>query len=274
MANTLSKIPRLHVNMPLSEQLADALAKTIRNGSLGVGEKLPTESALVAQFGVSRTVVREAFSRLKTLGLIETRQGSGAFVKAPPAPEPQKLNLKPDGSVDAVLQMVEVRRALEAESAALAAGRASAHDKRAIKQAMVALDKAVAAGGDGVSEDVAFHAAIAQAANNPFLVSTLSYLNQFLEHATRVTRANEATKVSLEQDVRQEHMAIYQAIEAGDVKAARAAGTRHMVNAAKRISKADPLFWDLQGRELALKLRANLNASASKVKTPHKPPSK
>jgi hypothetical protein len=47
-----------------------------------------------------------------------------------------------------------------------------------------------------------------------------------------------------------------------------------MVNAAKRISKADPLFWDLQGRELALKLRANLNASASKVKTPHKPPSK
>jgi GntR family transcriptional repressor for pyruvate dehydrogenase complex len=111
-----------------------------------------------------------------------------------------------------------------------------------------------------VSEDVAFHAAIAQAANNPFLLDTLSYLNQFLENATRVTRANEATRADLEDAVRHEHQAILQAIEAGDIKAARMAGTKHMLNAAKRIGNADPLFWTSQGRALANRLRRDLNA--------------
>jgi GntR family transcriptional repressor for pyruvate dehydrogenase complex len=128
-----------------------------------------------------------------------------------------------------------------------------------IKQAMRTLDKAVASGGDGVSEDVAFHAAIAEAANNPFLLDTLAYLNQFLENATRVTRANEATRADLEEAVRHEHQAIIDAIDAGDVKAARSAGTKHMLNAAKRIGNADPAFWSSQGRALANRLRSNLS---------------
>jgi len=255
---TVPPMPRLQLGASLSEKLAEALETSIREGKLKTGEKLPTENALVEKYGVSRTVVREAFSRLKTLGLIETRQGSGAFVKAHPHTETVKLKLKPDGSVDAVLKVVEVRRALEAESAALAAERRTTKSLQKIKQAMRALDKAVANGGDGVSEDVAFHAAIAQAANNPFLLDTLSYLNQFLENATRVTRANEATRTDLEDAVRNEHEAILQAIEAGDVKAARQAGTKHMLNAAKRIGNADPIFWTSQGRALANRLRTDL----------------
>ena len=251
-------MPRIQLGASLSEKLAQTLEISIREGKLSAGEKLPTENALVVKHGVSRTVVREAFSRLKTLGLIETRQGSGAYVKTLPQPDASKLKLIPDGSVDAVLKVVEVRRALEAESAALAAERRSPTSLKRIKKAMQALDKAVASGGDGVSEDVAFHAAIAQAANNPFLLDTLAYLNQFLENATRVTRANEATRADLEEAVRHEHQAIIQAIEAGDIKAARLAGTKHMLNAAKRIGNADPLFWTSQGRALANSLRTEL----------------
>lgn len=258
-------MPRIQLGASLSEKLAQALEASIRDGKLSTGEKLPTENALVQRHGVSRTVVREAFSRLKTLGLIETRQGSGAYVKALPKPDTGKLKLIPDGSVDAVLKVVEVRRALEAESAALAAERKTTKSLQKIKQAMRALDKAVASGGDGVSEDVAFHAAIAQAANNPFLLDTLSYLNQFLENATRVTRANEATRVDLEDQVRNEHQAILDAIESGDVKAARLAGTKHMLNAAKRIGNADPAFWTSQGRALANRLRTNLSAKSAKT---------
>ena len=113
-------IPALRVGARLSEQLADALAVSIRDGQMSAGQKLPTEQALVERFGVSRTVVREAMSRLKTLGLVESRQGSGAFVMATSQAALEQLSLEPDGSVDAVIQMVEVRRALEAESAALA----------------------------------------------------------------------------------------------------------------------------------------------------------
>jgi len=255
----LDQIPALRVGVRLSEQLAESLAVSIREGNLPPGQRLPTESALMARFGVSRTVVREALSRLKTLGLVESRQGSGAFVKSS-APALEQLVLAPDGSVDAVIQMVEVRRALEAEAAALAAARRTPQDLRRIKAAVLALERAVGAGGDGVEEDVAFHTTIAEAARNPFLMATLAYLSHFLINATRVTRANEATRADFAQQVRDEHAAIVRAIEAGDVVAARFAGANHMVNAAERIGRADPGFWSKQGRQLADRLRAEFGA--------------
>lgn len=254
----LDQIPGLRVGARLSEQLADALVVSIRDGQLPAGQRLPTEGALVQRFGVSRTVVREALSRLKTMGLIESRQGSGAFVKAMAAPELEHLVLAPDGSMNAVIQMVEVRRALEAESAALAAARRTPQNLKQIKLALQALERAVGSGGDGVAEDVAFHVAIATAANNPFLLATLSYLSRFLLDGTRVTRANEATRSDLAQQVRNEHAAIVLAIEAGDSSAARQAGAAHMINAAERIGSVDPVFWAQQGRQLADRLRSEL----------------
>ena len=258
----LDGVASLKVGARLSEQLADALIVGIRVGQLQAGQRLPTEAALVQRFGVSRTVVREALSRLKTLGLLESRQGSGAFVRHPGQREAERLVLAPDGSVAAVLQMVEVRRALEAESAALAAARCSAAGLGRIRRALQAIEQAVAAGGDGVAEDVAFHAAIAEAAGNPYLLATLAYLQQFLLDATRVTRAHEAGRADLAQQVRQEHAAIVEAIAAGDAEAARQAGARHMVQAAERIGRADAAFWQSEGLHLADRLRAELGAAS------------
>lgn len=263
--SSLAGFQELRVGTRLSEQLADALIAGIKEGQLKAGQRLPTEAALVERFGVSRTVVREALSRLKTLGLLESRQGSGAYIREPSQREAERLVLTPDGSVAAVLQMVEVRRALEAEAAALAALRRTARSAQQIRSAMRAIDKAVASGGDGVAEDVAFHAAIAQAAGNPYLLATLSYLNQFLLDATRVTRANEATRADLAEQVRTEHAAVVAAIEAGDVAAARLAGATHMVNAAERIGRADAVFWKSQGLTLADRLRAELGAPRKSV---------
>ena len=254
------QFPTLRVGARLSEQLADALTVSIRDGKLADGERLPTEGALVQRFGVSRTVVREALSRLKTIGLVESRQGSGAFVRRDPAGHRNALVLAPDGSIDAVIQMVELRRALEAEAAALAAARGTRDDVKRIKASLLALDNAAAAGSDGVAQDVAFHVAIATAARNPFLLATLSHLSQYLLDATSVTRANEATRAELGQQVRDEHAAIVKAIVDGDVSAARSAGALHMVNAAERIGRADPVFWAGRGRSLADRLRADLGA--------------
>lgn len=261
--SSLTHAPAVKPGARLSEQLAESLAIGIRDGQLPPGQRLPTEAELAQRFGVSRTVVREALSRLRTLGLIETRQGSGAFVKAVPGPALNDLSLSLDGSIGAVLQMVEVRRALEAESAALAASRRTPAQLRQIRQALARLERQVGNGGDGVEEDVAFHAAIARASGNPFLLATLTYLSQFLREATRVTRANEARHDDLQRQVRDEHAAIVAAIEAGDVRAARTAGARHMVNAAQRIGQADPAFWAQQGRHLAERLRAELGTSSA-----------
>jgi GntR family transcriptional repressor for pyruvate dehydrogenase complex len=234
----------------LPDQVADAMAAEIRAGRLAVGDKLPTEAALVAQFSVSRTVVREAVSRLKSLGLVDSRQGSGVYVKEQGF-SPLNFDAKYAVSRQAVVQIVEVRRALEAEVAALAAQRCTAADVRRIREAITALETAVAAGGDGVDEDVRFHSAIAQAASNPFLMGTLDYLAQFLKGATRVTRANEARRVDFARQVREEHDLILQAIESGDPIAARHAATGHMNNAIERIEQADPAFWQQTGEQLA-----------------------
>ena len=235
----------------LSDQVADQLAAEIRRGGLAPGDRLPTEARLVEQFGVSRTVVREAVSRLKSLGLVDSRQGSGVFVRQPSSFAPLNFEAQHAASQEAVIQMVEVRRALEAEVAALAAQRRSAADMRRIEAAVQALDGAVKAGGNGVSEDVQFHRAIADAAGNPFLIQTLEYLGQFLHGATQVTRANEARRLDFAQQVHDEHAAIVQAVRACDPEAARRAAAGHMGNAIVRIRSADPSFWTQEGERLA-----------------------
>lgn len=235
----------------LSDQVAQQLAAEISEGRLLPGARLPPEARLVEQFQVSRTVVREAMSRLKSLGLVDARQGSGVYVRAAPPYAPLNFDARSAVSRQAVIQMVEVRRALEAEVAALAAQRRTPADVEQIRQAIAALESAVAAGGDGVEEDVNYHRAIAGAAGNPFLISTLDYLRQFLRGATRVTRANEARRADFARQVRQEHAAILAAIEAGDAAAARQAATCHMDNAIQRIEQADPAFWAQQGVQLA-----------------------
>lgn len=234
----------------LSDQVANVMAVKIRAGQLVAGDRLPTEAALVEQFSVSRTVVREAMSRLKSLGLVESRQGSGVFVKEIGF-SPLNFDTKSVASRQAVIQMVEVRRALEAEVAALAAQRRTLADVERIRKCITQLDKAVLAGGDGVDEDVHFHRAIADAARNPFLIGTLQYLGQFLQGATRVTRANEARRGDFARQVREEHAVIVGAIKAGDAEVARKAATLHMNNAIARVELADPAFWQQTGVQLA-----------------------
>lgn len=244
----------------LSDQVAKQLATEIQQGRLLPGDKLPTEARLVTQFEVSRTVVREAVSRLKSLGLVDSRQGSGVFVSQKLPFAPLNFEARHAASQEAVVQMVEVRRALEAEVAALAAQRRSVADIRAIAQAVQALNEAVQAGGNGVAEDVKFHRAIAEAARNPFLIQTLEYLGQFLHGATQVTRANEARRVDFAAQVQTEHLAILQAVEAGDATAARQAAATHMGNAIERIQSAPPAFWQQEGERLAQPLVKGLLA--------------
>lgn len=242
----------------LADQVALQLATEIQSGALKPGDKLPTEAQLVAQCAVSRTVVREAISRLKSLKLVDSRQGSGVYVSAQPPFAPLDFAARHAVSQEAVVQMVEVRRALEAEVAGLAAQRRTPADLQRIHQAVHDLEAAVQAGGDGVMQDVHFHRAIADAAGNPFLLQTLAYLGQFLHGATQVTRANEARHGDFAAQVQAEHHAIVQAVAAGDALAARQAATAHMNNAIQRIRSADPAFWQQEGERLAAPLVSGL----------------
>ncbi|MEV6105108.1 FadR/GntR family transcriptional regulator [Streptomyces sp. NPDC051940] len=229
----------------LADRVAAVLAEEIESGRLSEGDKLPTEVELVKQLGVSRTVIREAVSRLRNAGLVEPRQGRGVFV-LPRRTRP--LDLETDagatGTKAKVLQIVEVRSPMEGEAAHLAATRATASDLARMRKALDAIDAAVAAGGDGVAEDLAFHRSIAESTGNAIMVSTVRYLGEVSHAGIRITRANEARRGDFFEAVREEHHAILAAIEQRDPKAARAAARRHMEHAAARLLEAGPEFWD------------------------------
>ena len=223
----------------LSDQVTEALLARIESGQLRAGEKLPPEAALVPEFGVSRTVVREAISRLKHEGLVESRQGSGVFVRQQPAITSLKIDDTVLESRESISQIVELRPAIESETAALAAQRHSNEQLSEMESALAAIDHEVSAGRDGVEADVAFHRSIAQATGNPFILKTIDFLAQYLKAATRMTRGNESRRVEFMRQVREEHGAIIAAIRDRDAVMARNAAAIHLFNAARRLAAAE-----------------------------------
>jgi len=230
----------------LADHVTSVLAQQIRGGEFAPDARLPSEMELTERFAVSRTVIREAISRLKSEGLVGSRRGSGTVVLPVTQTTPFRLDLGGDDgrdSIQAVLRVIELRRGVEGEMAALAAQRRSKAQNQAIQLALQAIDAAAAAGRDGVQEDFAFHAAISNASHNPLYTSLVQFLSQFLHAAIRVARMNEARSSEFVQQVRAEHAALAAAISAGDADAARAAALLHMENSAKRIQAADKAFW-------------------------------
>ena len=120
------KIERLSTPGSLTDRVSDALVHLIRGEDFPPGSRLPSEAKMADRFGVSRTVIREAVSRLKSEGLVESRQGSGVFVREENTDAPFRIDPNIMDSAKSLLQVVELRKVLESEIAALAAKRRSA----------------------------------------------------------------------------------------------------------------------------------------------------
>jgi len=219
----------------LSDRLASRLAAQIESGALRPGDRLPTEQQLAASHGVSRTVVREAVHQLKSQALVTSRQGLGVFVAQVPLHRPLAFDPAVLASVQSVVHVVEVRRVLEGEIAALAAQRASRSQIAALRRALKAIDVAAAAGRDGVAEDLAFHRVIGEATGNPQFRLLLGFLEQYLREGMRITRGNEARRLDFMEAVQNEHRAIVEAIAARDPVAARHHATQHLIRGEQRL---------------------------------------
>jgi GntR family transcriptional repressor for pyruvate dehydrogenase complex len=247
----------------LADRVTELIAADIRARVYPVDTRLPTEQSMTEQYGVSRTVVREAISRLKSAGLVETRQGSGTVVLDPKASDAFRLGRSGANPAQGVLRILELRRGIEAEMAALAAERRTGAEMTQIRQALRAISRAANDGGDGVEEDLAFHIAISRAAHNPHYTELLGMLTRALHDAIRVTRANEARRTDLAAQVLAEHEAICAAIQARDAAAARTAAFLHMHNTGQRIEQAGMDFWTGDSRAAAQRVaRAKLGGAA------------
>jgi len=230
------ELPFIGRGQRLSERVADELRAAITEQRFPAGARLPTETALAEGFGVSRAVVREAVSRLKSEGLVVSLQGSGLFVPEGRPLTPLRLDPKVHESSSTLEELYELRRALETEIAALAAVRRTRSAMAAVQAALRAVDDAASRGSDGVEEDLAFHQAIADASGNRLLCSTWSFLGQYLRGAIHITHTNEARSPAFEAEVRSEHARIVDAIRRRAPEDARAAVLAHLAGAAARLA--------------------------------------
>jgi GntR family transcriptional repressor for pyruvate dehydrogenase complex len=238
-AGPLSERPRKR-SRGLAHALVEGLGGQIQSQMLRPGDKLPTESEIMRAYGVSRTVVREALSRLQAAGLVETHHGIGTFVlEARPA---TSFRIDPADIATAVdvLAVLELRISLETESAGLAALRRTDEQLAEMRRALDAFEANVGEAGDTVSPDFRFHLQIANATGNRYFADIMSHLGATLIPRTRIN----SSRLAMEQlpqylrRVNREHEEIYDAIARRDSESARAAMRIHLTNSRERLRKA------------------------------------
>jgi GntR family transcriptional repressor for pyruvate dehydrogenase complex len=223
----------------LAYQIVEELKQRILSGEIAPGEKLPGENGLVEEFGVSRTVVREAVSRLQAAGLVETFQGRGSFVLEVPE---RTSGLREVRSHRDVLELMDFRIGVESEAAGLAAGRRSVYQLKAIERA---LDEYRRIGDDparSVEADFAFHLKVAVASGNRFYSDLIGELGpmMIMLPRTRLDPAYEMSDPDHLTRVIHEHENIHAAIEHADPEAARAAMRVHLSSTRHRLLSHQP----------------------------------
>ena len=228
----------------LAQGVVEQISGSIKSGVLKPGDKLPTESAIMEQHGVSRTVVREAISHLQAAGLVQTRHGIGTFVlEKPRGNSGLGIDAESIVTVRDVLAILELRISMETETAGLAATRRSEEQVAELAQALGDMGQAMEQGTASVEADRRFHLVIAKATGNRYFVDILGQLGQAIIPRARVNTANLADRPAdyLER-VHREHEDIFRAIQRQDPEAARAAMRTHLSNSRERLLQAQQRF--------------------------------
>lgn len=211
----------------LSVQVAAQIQDLILAKELTTGERLPSERDLCEQFGVSRTVVREAIRALEAKGLLESRGGSGTYVKALEAGDVSDSIGAYIVTQDDVVphdKLMEVRRVLEVQVAALAAQRATGDDVQRLEALVEAMEDVTDSPEECARLDLEFHVAVARATGNELFEMLLDPFMGALYEGRRVASALEGVP----EEAIGFHRQLLEQIKAGDPEAAAAAMSSHL----------------------------------------------
>lgn len=209
----------------LSDQVADALKDRLLAASLPAGTRLPTEAELVEEFGVSRTVVREAGRILVEWGLVDIRPGRGMVVADFDGSSLARqyelmVSLNPGSFAD----LMELRQAVEVTVARLAAQRRTEGDIARLREALRVFESPTSEESEQIAADMQFHHALAVATQNPFFVRASGPINASLERTYQSSLGyEEAVAHTID-----EHRAIADAVFDGDADAAAGAMRDHL----------------------------------------------
>ena len=210
----------------LYEQIVQQIEESIVQGTLKPGDQLPAERELAQRFGVSRTAVREAVKALREKGLVEAYSGRGTFITdGTTQAVRQSLDLMVKiGQVEGSTHLAELRAILEPEIAGLAAARIDDSELATMREAVAIMDRSNQDPDAYIEADLDFHLALAEAANNPLILSLLdSIVGLLREQRLRIFRVPGGPERG-----QVHHKKILEAVERHDAAAARQAMREHL----------------------------------------------
>lgn len=218
----------------LPSQVANHVRDQIVQGTLVPGDRLPTEREMAEQHGVSRAVIREAVAKLIHEGLVNSRQGVGAFVASPESATALVLDPGSFAEPKDFKHLYELRLVLESGAAELAAQNCDADDLAAIEAAIDAMRSVQDSHEIYVHHDIAFHRTVAAASKNPFVSMFISFVDRKLQESIYVALRKLDFEATTEISIA-EHRTIFEAIRARDPNAASAAMRSHLNNSSRRL---------------------------------------
>lgn len=229
----------------LSDVAHDEMTRLIREGDWPARMRLPSELELARQFGMSRPVIRQALARLRNEGLIQSRQGSGSFVReldqtAPAEPQVQFPAISSLADLDAFLNF---REGLEVEAAAAAARRHTDAQIQEMKAAAQRVSRGTRENSGAIS-DYEFHVAVAAASNNSFYANSLASLRDHMLIGLNLEWSFSGTQPEFRDNVTAQHQAIMDAIAGRDPELARSAMRTHLQWARSKLATGNGALGD------------------------------
>ncbi|GEO87443.1 MULTISPECIES: FadR/GntR family transcriptional regulator [Alphaproteobacteria] len=221
-------------NEHLPTRIATQIARDIVEGRILPGDKLPTEHVLAKGFGVSRSVVREAIAQLRNEGLVETRQGVGAFVTEQRTRPSIRIEQDDLDDRESFRELFQLRLPLEIEAAGLAAVHHDAGDLEKLDGTLAAMTGADKWTSQGIIADLAFHRVLAAATKNEYFTLFIGFIAERISLAINAARAAAVLEEIVEVTIA-EHLAIREAVASRDPHKAREAMRRHLLGATGRL---------------------------------------
>jgi GntR family transcriptional repressor for pyruvate dehydrogenase complex len=216
----------------LPDLVAEALAKFIAENDLRPGDRLPTEKAVSAQLGIGRTSVREGLRKLETLGVVESRQGDGIYLRKVTVESllrlqtEQRFPLAPLLSLTAqqAVDLVRVRRLIESSACEQAVARITDAEIASLRESCAAMEAALSDPPLHMSHDLEFHRLIVEASGNTILPTVFKMIQDLIwsQYAVSITYPHAMERAT------RAHRRILARIESRDCPAAVKALEEHL----------------------------------------------
>lgn len=221
------------------EEVAENILDWIKSGQLKPGDKLDSVQILAEKFQVGRAAIREALSAIRAMGLIEMKQGEGTYVREfDPTMVTVPVSVAAITDSEDILNLLEVRKILEAGSALVASQKRTESDLKKIKAALDRMKTALDNQELGEQADIEFHLAVTNSTQNPILINLMNRVSDMMVEAMRESRRLLIfSKIENNERLYEQHAKIYEAIKDMNPESARQLMVNHLQFVENLLSK-------------------------------------